>query len=230
HGLRVPANSPIPPSMPKYHNNDVGAYNFDVNKAKKLLDEAGYKDKNGDGFREDPKGNELKINFLTSSGSETSEPLAKFYIQSWKDIGLKVELVDGRLHEFNAMRDMIKKDDPKVDIFAGAWNTGSDPDLSGLWGKNAGFNYQRWVNDENTKLLEAGLSEKATDEKYRKEVYDKWQKLIHDEAPMIPIHYTFDLTGVNKRVKNYDVNTEVNQITSHWKDVTVTSEKPEVEK
>lgn len=55
-------------------------------------------------------------------------------------------------------------------------------------------------------------------------------KLIHDEAPMIPIHYTFDLTGVNKRVKDFDVNAEVNQITSHWKDVTVTSEKPEVEK
>ncbi|AOY14244.1 ABC transporter substrate-binding protein [Bacillus sp. ABP14] len=230
HGLRVPANSPIPPSMPKYHNNNAGAYNLDVDKAKKLLDEAGYKDKNGDGFREDPKGNEFKINFLASNGSETSEPLAKFYIQSWKDIGLKVELVDGRLHEFNAMREMIKKDDPKVDIFSGAWNTGSDPDLSGLWGKNAGFNYQRWVNDENTKLLDAGLSEKATDEKYRKEVYDKWQKLIHDEAPMIPIHYTFDLTGVNKRVKDFDVNAEVNQITSHWKDVTVTSEKPEVEK
>ena len=33
------------------------------------------------------------------------------------------------------MRDMIKKDDPKVDIFSGAWGTGSDPDLSGLWGK-----------------------------------------------------------------------------------------------
>lgn len=58
----------------------------------------------------------------------------------------------------------------------------------------------------------------------------KWQKLIHDEAPMIPIHYTFDLTGVNKRVKDFNVNAEVNQITSQWKDVTVTSEKPEVEK
>ncbi len=55
------------------------------------------------------KGNEFKINFLASNGSETSEPLTKFYIQSWKDIGLKVELVDGRLHEFNAMREMIKK-------------------------------------------------------------------------------------------------------------------------
>ncbi len=71
------------------------------------------------------------------NGSETSEPLAKLYIQSWKDIGLKVELVDGRLHEFNAMREMVKKDDPKVDIFSAAWSTGSDPDLSGLWGKNA---------------------------------------------------------------------------------------------
>ena len=97
-------------------------------------------------------------------------------------------------------------------------------------GQNAGFNYQRWVNDENTKLLNEGLSAKATDEKYRKEVYDKWQKLIHDEAAMIPIHYTFDLTGVNKRVKDFNVNAEVNQITSQWKDVTVTSEKPEVEK
>ncbi|EJR46590.1 hypothetical protein IIM_04728 [Bacillus cereus VD107] len=227
HGLRFPANSPIPPSMPKYHNNNAGAYNFDVEKAKKLLDEAGYKDKNGDGFREDPKGQEFKINYLASSGSDTSEPLAKFFIQSWKDIGLKVELVDGRLHEFNSFYDMIKKDDPKIDIFGGAWGTGSDPDLSGLWAKDASFNYGRWVNDENTKLLNEGLSEKAGDEKYRKEVYDKWQKLIHDEAPMIPLHYQFELTGVNNRVKNYDVAPGA-KLT--WKDVAVTSDKAETEK
>ena len=36
HGLRVPANSPIPPSMPKYHNNNAGAYNLDVDKAKTI--------------------------------------------------------------------------------------------------------------------------------------------------------------------------------------------------
>lgn len=227
HGLRFPANSPIPPSMPKFHNNKAGAYDFDVEKAKKLLDEAGYKDKNGDGFREDPKGEEFKINYLASSGSDTSEPLAKFFIQSWKDIGLKVELVDGRLHEFNSFYDMIKKDDPKIDIFGGAWNTGSDPDLSGLWAKDASFNYGRWVNDENTKLLNEGLSEKSGDEKYRKEVYDKWQKLIHDEAPMIPLHYQFELTGVNNRVKDYDVAPGA-KLT--WKDVAVTSDKAETEK
>ncbi|PEB53737.1 oligopeptide ABC transporter substrate-binding protein [Bacillus pseudomycoides] len=227
HGLRYPANSPIPPSMPKFHNNNVGAYDKDVEKAKKLLDEAGYKDTNGDGIREDPKGQEFKINYLAMSGSETSEPQAKLFIQSWKDIGLKVELLDGRLHEFNSFYDMIKKDDPKVDIFSAAFGTGSDPDLSGLWAKDASFNYTRWVNDKNTELLNEGISEKAIDDKYRKDVYDKWQKLMHDEVPMIPLHYQFELTGVNNRVKNYDV-APGSKLT--WKDVAVTSEKPEVEK
>ena len=35
HGLRYPANSPVPPSLPKFHNNNVGAYDKDVEKAKK---------------------------------------------------------------------------------------------------------------------------------------------------------------------------------------------------
>ena len=34
HGLRYPANSPVPPSLPKFHNNNVGAYDKDVEKAK----------------------------------------------------------------------------------------------------------------------------------------------------------------------------------------------------
>lgn len=227
HGLRYPANSVIPPSLPKYHNNKVGSYDKDVDKAKKLLDEAGYKDKNGDGFREDPNGKEFKINFLSISGGDTSEPLAKFFIQSWKDIGLKVELLDGRLHEFNSFYDMLKTDDPKVDVFAGAWGVGSDPDPSGIWAKEAPFNYTRWVNDKNTELLQEGISPKVIDEKYRKDVYDKWQKLVHDEVPLIPLHYKFELIGVNNRVKDYKYNPEDRY---KWGNVTVTSEKPEVEK
>lgn len=226
YNLRFEANSPIPPSLPKYHNNKLGAYDKDVEKAKKLLDEAGYKDTNGDGFREDSKEQEFKINLLAMDGSDISDPLAKFFIQSWKDIGLKAELVDGRLHEFNSFYDMINNDDPKVDVFSGAWGTGSDPDPSGIWAKDSKFNNDRWVHDKNKELLKAGISAKAMDDKYRKDIYDQWQKLIHDEVPLIPLHYKFELTGVNNRVKNYDV-APGSKLT--WKDVAVTSEKPEVE-
>ena len=33
-----------------------------------------------------------------------------------------------------------------IDIFQAAWGTGSDPDPSGIWARDAVFNYPRWVN------------------------------------------------------------------------------------
>ena len=42
------------------------------------------------------------------SGSEIQEPLSQYYIQQWKSIGLNVELVDGRLLDFNNFYDRLK--------------------------------------------------------------------------------------------------------------------------
>lgn len=82
------------------------------------------------------------------SGSDTSEPLSQYYLQSWRKIGLDAQLVDGRLHEFNSFYNMIEKDDPKVDVFAGTWGSGYDPDPSWLWLKDAQYNFIRWVNPD----------------------------------------------------------------------------------
>lgn len=80
---------------------------------------------------------------IRKSPSSWSESLAKFYLQNWKDVGLHVELVDGRLLEFNSFYDRVQKDDPGIDIFGGAWGTGSDVDPGGLYGRGASFNYSR---------------------------------------------------------------------------------------
>ena len=69
------------------------------------------------------------------SGGETAEPIANWYIQNWEDVGIKVQLTDGRLHEFNSFYVMVEADDPKIDIYQGAWGTGPDPDPSGLYVK-----------------------------------------------------------------------------------------------
>jgi peptide/nickel transport system substrate-binding protein len=221
-GLRFAANTVIPPSFPKYRDKDVKGFTKDVKKAKELLDEAGYKDVNGDGFREDPNGKPFVINFLAKSGSDIAEPLAQYYLQAWKAIGLNAQLVDGRLAEFNSFYDRIEKDDPKVDVFAGAWGTGSDPDPSGIWANNAQFNYPRWINPENDKLLQEGISPKAFDNKYRVDVYNKWQQLIHDEVPMIPTLYRYATVGVNKRVNGWDLTNGKNFIPN----VSLNSENP----
>ena len=228
-GLRFPATSVIPPSFPKYFDKNLKGYDYDPKKAKSLLDEAGYKDVTGDGLREDPNGKEFKINFASMSGGDIAEPLAQFYLQAWKDVGLDVQLLDGRLHEFNSFYEMVEKDDPKIEVFAAAWGTGSDPDPSGIWSKNAPFNYVRWVNDENDQLLKDGISPDSFDENHRQEVYNKWQELVSEEVPLIPTLFRFGLDGVNNRVKGYDI-TPGQGFQGHLHEITVTSEESEKNK
>lgn len=227
HGLRFPATTLIPPSFPEWHDKSAKGYTYDPKKAKKLLDEAGYKDVDKDGYREDPNGKKFVINFLSMSGGDTAEPLAKFYMQCWKDVGLNVKLVNGRLAEFNSFYDMVQKDDPKVDIYAGAWGTGTNVDPYGLYGRNVMFNYTHFVSKKNDELLEKGHSPKAFDTAYRKKVYNEWQEYMNEEAAVIPTVYRYQLYAVNNRVKNLSVYPD--ETGTDWSKVSLTSEKADTQ-
>ena len=72
----------------------------------------------------------------------------------------------------------VENDDKDIDMYLGAWGTGSDPDPSGLWARDAAFNYTRWVNDQNDELLKKGISPEAFDETYRIDIYNQWQALV----------------------------------------------------
>lgn len=221
-GIRKPANSPIPPIFDVY-NKDQEGFTYDPEKAKKLLDEAGFKDTNGDGFVEDPNGEEFQLGLASMSGGETAEPIAQYYLQSWKEIGINIELVDGRLMEFNTFYDRLDKDDPAIDVFAAAQGVGGDPNPTDQFGRTGGFNDTRWTNEENDKLLEDIASDKYFDEEFRKETFKKWQALIFEEAPVIPTIYRYGLISVNNRVSHYDfeIGTDLN-----WSEIYLTADKP----
>lgn len=205
HGLRWNGTTLIPPSHPEFHDETNPGREYDPEKAKELLDEAGYVDTDEDGFREDPDGNELVINFASMSGGDTAEPIANYYMQAWEEVGLKVELLDGRLQEFNTFYDRVEADDPDIDIYQGAWNTGIDVDPRNLWGGESTSNYTRWTSEENDQLLEDGVSEEAFDEEYRQDVYNDWQEMMVEEVPVFPTVYRADLVAVNNRVINYSI-------------------------
>src|SRR5690625_6570885 len=60
HGLRWNATTFIPPSHPEFHDEDNPGHVYDVDKANEILDDAGYEWVDGEDYRTDPDGNELR--------------------------------------------------------------------------------------------------------------------------------------------------------------------------
>ena len=205
-GLREKATSSVPPVFGKYYPKDLAGFPYDPEKAKKLLDEAGYKDVNGDGYREDKNGKPFEIKIAAMSGGDIAEPLVQFYIQQWKEIGIKGVLATGRLIEFNSFYDKVEADDPEIDVYFAAWGVGTNLGPYETAGRKSMFNYSRFASDENDKLMAEVTSPKTlTDPNYKPEAYKKWQEYYINQAVEVPLTYRYQLYPVNKRVKNFDV-------------------------
>jgi peptide/nickel transport system substrate-binding protein len=226
YGLRQNANSHITPNFTEYHNTEQEGYTFDPERSQQLLAEAGFVDTDGDGFVEDPNGEPFTLGFASMSGGETAEPIAQYYIQSWQQVGINVELVDGQLMEFNSFYERLESDDPAIDVFQAAFGVGGDPNPSGLYGRSASFNYTRWATEEHDELLAAIESEESFDEEFRQQAFYDWQTYMIEEVPTIPTLFRYTLTAVNNRVSQWD--TEIGSDLK-WSDIYLLSEDPAAE-
>ena len=206
NGLQHSSNSIIIPFFNDIYNKEQEGFTYNPEKAKQLLDEAGYKDVDGDGLRENKDGSKLQINFAARTRDEANESLVQQYLNWWKEIGLDVKLYTGRTIELNSFYDKVQADDPEIDVFAAGWTTGYDPNPSGLFGESAKFNFERYVDSEGTAIMDKISSTDAFDSAKNIEFYKEWQKYVHDKAFIFPTLVGESITAVNKRVKYYDVN------------------------
>jgi peptide/nickel transport system substrate-binding protein len=207
YGLGTLIETPIPSSSwAKIADTEIDTYPYSPEKAKTLLDEAGYLDINGDGLREDPEGKPFSIHYDAMSGSKTAEARTAAILQNWRDVGLDVQLNGGSLKELNDFYEAVESDDPAVELFNGVWGLASDPDPSGLWRATDSWNYPRWTSERSEQLIRDGIGLKAYDKEFRTQVYYEWQKLINDEVPMIFFSERSNITAVNKRLQGVTVN------------------------
>lgn len=204
NGLYHPTNSLIISFFGDLNDKDLEGFTYLPEKAKDLLDQAGYKDVDGDGFREDPNGDQFTINFAAMKSTETQETLVQQYINWWKEIGLRVELYSGRTLEFNTFYDQVEANTEGIDMYLAGWSTGLDPDPTSLWGPEAMFNYSRFVSEENTALLNKITSLESFDTEVNKANYQAWQEYAFEQAFAIPTFERESILAVNKRVKYYD--------------------------
>ena len=88
------AHSAYSDSTP-FGNDTITAYTYDEAKAAEILDNAGYKDVNNDGYREMPDGSELVLNYLQAAdhGSADSAILATAVQSDLKNVGIHMEIL-----------------------------------------------------------------------------------------------------------------------------------------
>jgi len=184
----------------------LNQYEYDPAVAEELLAEAGYEDVTGDGFVETPDGEEFTVNFMSMSGTDISEPRAQYIVQNLQDVGINAGLQDNQLFEFNLFYDLVEEDDADIDLFMGAWGLSADPDPTGLWKSDDFWNFTRWDHEDVDSLIEAGLSEEAFDDEYRRAAYQDFHQLVNEELPLIPLSSPVEIYGITGDVGGVTVD------------------------
>ena len=206
-GLRIAANTLLTPFFGQIYadKSEVPGFTYNPEESKKILADAGYKDTDGDGYVEDKDGKPLTITLLAPEGGQIDAAVVQQYIEWWKNVGLRVELLNGRSLDFNAYAEKLTTYSNDFDMWLGGFVIGFNPDPDGLYGPIARFNFSHYVNDEHTKLISEIASEASFDPAKRVELFKQWQKFVFENPFEIPRFNSYSLTAVNKRIKHIDI-------------------------
>jgi len=194
-GLAVPIQSPVYFQDKKNFNPDLPEIPYDIEKAKKLLSEAGWTDSDGNGILDrqiDGKKVEFKFTYLSNTNVARRQALL-IVTDALKKVGIISDVQD---LEWSVFLEKLKKHE--FDAFMGAWVLSDyPPDEYQLYhstqSKNEGSNYISYSNPEADKLMAEYRSE--FDEDKRAEILKKIQKVFYDDQV-----YTFLWTPKAKYV------------------------------
>lgn len=186
-GAGTPAENIIPPAYGTYRwDAPEGAYAYDPDKARQLLDEAGYT-VGDDGWRTMPDGSPIgKLRLFSRSDSETSGDVMAFF-QEW----LKAVQIDSKVtaYESSKLTNIIL--DGEFDTFEWGWYVEPDPDsiLSYFTcGQRGSWSDSWYCNPTYDKLYKEQAA--ATDEAERADIVKQMQQILYDDMPYLNTVYS----------------------------------------
>jgi len=191
----------VGPFMPDFYwtNKSLVAYEYNVQKAKDLLEDAGWTDTNGDGLV-DKDGEALEIGLLTYPNRPGLPPMAEAIAGQLQEIGIKV---NAEVMESGAIDEKRKTGD--WDTYLVAFSTAMVPDPSyylGLtYGTKGAYNYAGYSNSRVDDLLEE--ASKTADSEERLVKLNDVEGITQNEVPVLTIAYYGVIVASRDYVKGY---------------------------
>lgn len=189
-GYGEAAVSSISPENTLFYNPNLQPYGYDLEAARRLLDEGEYRDRNGDGFREDAKGNVIEFELSTNAGNQVRERLCSILKEDWTKLGFKVNY---RPLDFATLVEKLSTNfdwDTMVMGFTGGVEPHNGSNLlrsSGnlhLWQPNQEKPATPWEAEIDHEI---DLGARELDQEKRKTHYWRIQEILHRELPMIQL-------------------------------------------
>ena len=184
-------------------DGDYTHYEYNPEKAKQLLEEAGWK-VGSDGIRE-KDGVKLSLKFLASSPNSVNDVLVPVMIDNYKAIGIELK---AEQMEFRTLVD--KQSEAKEGKFSYhlaflAWSLDIDPDPTSTFASNGANNKVGYSNPTVDKLLNDALNE--MDITKRKELYAQLYKEISEDLPYLFLYQRKDMNVYSSKVKGMEGGT-----------------------
>jgi len=199
------------------YNPDLPFYEFDLELAGQLLDEAGFTDEDGDGIREcngclyAEAGTPLALELLTNAGNDDNEAIGVLLQDQWGRVGFDI---DFQAIDFNILVDtLLGQEYDMVMIFWGfAFPSEPSNSIRSTFGPTndlpgAGFNTTSYNNPRVTELIDLANDPTQTngcDQETRRPLYDEAYQILRDEVPWIWFNSSIVMRAAQPGVENWD--------------------------
>jgi peptide/nickel transport system substrate-binding protein len=171
--------------------------NANPDKAKQILDAAGYIDRNGDGIRETTQGAALEFRLIAIQSTSVDVRAAQLFSDAAMNVGIKLDLQT--LDENTLGNTVYNTDGPDWDIFVWGWDSSvPDPDYMlgvPLCNQIGGNNDVFYCNSSYDSLYDQQAA--TMDVKARKSIVDTMQKMYYEDAAYIVMWYQDKLQAYN---------------------------------
>ncbi len=207
------AHAPSSPLSWAY-NKDVPKFNFNVEEAKTLLEEAGWTP-GGDGILQ-KDGKKFSFELKTNQGNKAREQIAQIVQQQLKEIGIEVK---PKIMEWSAFIDDVNAPNWNYDAVILGWSLGVDPDPTALWHSKEraeGLNFVHFSDPELDKLMEQNT--KVLEQEERKQIIGEIQAGIAEQQPYTFLYYPNDHYALDVKLQGHvhHPSSEYYQIEKWW--------------
>ncbi len=190
NGLAKPLYTPITEANRPYFDEDYfPKFEYDLEKAKRILESIGFKDRDGDGILEDPEGNDLKFTLITNAGNKERETIGNIIKEDLKKIGIEVHF---QPIDFNSLVSRLTSPPYEWEAVIIGLTGSIDPHFGrNVWHSSGQLHMWNPVQKEPEtewerevdRLIDMGAVE--MDPKKRVEIYKRAFKIITEQQPMI---------------------------------------------